>query len=287
MQKIPKHYINNIDFINTGMQFLNNIRMNVEIFRSSNINDQTISKYELLLNYFVFNSKFDMNRLNYWINRKLSLKELPYKISNNCFIFDINTLIPNGVFDTFYVLFDDPETIFSKLKSVNGMFSKRFYAFLNEIFFETRDEYVGGYENIIDESKFKIINRSGIESSTKFKNKSLIFSNLITGIFINVSNNVTDISKRNICSILATYTLYNFLHNRVDYALECYYILLSLLYDVNEDITIYDKVDRYKIRGNHAVLSFMLDKFRSIYAGAPDNTNDFIPYIEHVNSNIY
>lgn len=55
MNDIQKTLINNVNFVDPGLQMLNNIRMSMEIFRLDKIDkdkDNTILKYSTLLSYY-------------------------------------------------------------------------------------------------------------------------------------------------------------------------------------------------------------------------------------------
>jgi hypothetical protein len=293
IELIPKILLNNINFINPGLQMLNNIRMGVEMFRSykiyKNIKDIKI-KYNVLLNNFISGfSVFKIKQLEYWYNKKVTKESLHYKFENNHLIIDLKYLIPNNNFDKIIVSFNTPNIFIENVKSIKGMFSRRYHAFLNEIFFET--EYVknikGGAENttIIDTEKIQKINRKTFNSDfvSEYEN-SLIMTNLMTSIFVKSENGlIVDISYRNMCSIFATVSLYLFLHKREKLATEMYYVLLSMISNINEDISEFMCIDRYKIKGDHKTLSIKNNLFMDVYTKDYIDEN-FLTYDDYIST---
>lgn len=290
---IPKVLINNINFVNPGLQMLNNIRMGVEFFRSykiyTNLED-VHSKYTALLNNFITNNNFFKGRkLEYWYNRNLNKKDIKYYFEKDNLIINLKELIPNPFFDKIIVSFADPNIFINNLKDIDGLFSRKYHAFLNEIFFETR------YINIAGKTSYKTItvdeeNMLRISRKNKFNtfldkdiyNNSIILSNLTTSVFVKTENGqLCDISFRNITSVIATVVLYSFLHKRDKFATNLYYILLSMICNINEDISTFECINRYKLKGEHKKLSIHDDTLLDI-RNKDHNDKQFLTYEEFI-----
>lgn len=293
IESIPKILINNINFVNPGLQMLNNIRMGVEFFRSykiyANLAD-VHKKYTVLLNNFISNNNFFKSRkLEYWYNRNLNKNDIKYYFEKDNLILNLKELLPNQYFDKIIVSFADPDIFVDNLKNIKGLFSKKYHAFLNEIFFETEYNNRGGknIQNtvIVDEEKIVKISRKNkfnVFLDKNIYNNSIIISNLTTSVFVKTENGyLSDISFRNITSILATVTLYSFLHKRDKFGTELYYILLSMICNINEDISTFNCINRYKIKGEHKKLSIYNDTLIDI-RNKDHNEKQFLTYDEYM-----
>ncbi|BAO49506.1 putative poly(A) polymerase large subunit [Alphaentomopoxvirus acuprea] len=293
---IPKVLINNIYFIDPGYQMLNNFRMLSENFRSYKINEDIESayiKYKTLLNYFTLNNSFNNNRLNNWLSKKLTMKDIPYYIENYNIIIDIKKIIETSPYDQIIIILGEPYRIMNELKKLNGNFSRKYGSFLNEIFFETsltdKNKIIisGGqhkYTQIVDENKLSRIKITSIDNKLNIdsKKKYLIFSNLTTSTYLYINNDVKELSLKNLISFLSTTSLYCLLHKKCDFGMELYYCIISLLtlHDTRK-ITEYKVLDRYKLEGKHIEISISKNLFSSI-TRPKETTCDMMNYEEFI-----
>jgi hypothetical protein len=302
INSINKVLINNMYFVDPGLQMLNNFRMLSENFRSFKIYDDmknAFIKYSTLLKFFINNNhKFNMSRLNYWISTITSISCIQYKVDNNVILISIKELVPNSPFDYIMIVLDSPATLMNKLSTLNGVFSRKYGAFLNEIFFETfiynkRENRRAGKNltQLIDENKIIKIDRNSIDYPYNIlpNKKYLIFSNLTTSTYVYQKNNkIIDISLKNLVSFLATTCLYNLLHKRDDFAMELYYIVICLLkFKDPRSITEYNEITRYKVKGEHIEISLCKNLYNSLYNNIIflDNFLDYKTFIEVTNIN--
>lgn len=183
------------------------------------------------------------------------------------------------------------------MKDKQGKFSKRYYVFLDELFFEYTSinnttntqlffkKYNSEITMEIDEDviinkefSWNINELNSIFESVKDK-RILFCTNLTSSLFYKQIDSKYYISLRNIQSILATYTLYSFLHKRTKLALDFYSILLQVLYIKPEDLNEYIRKKRYK----KVELHVEINTYENIYK--PIKTlkvteNEFLPYEE-------
>ncbi|CCU56262.1 poly(A) polymerase catalytic subunit VP55 [Mythimna separata entomopoxvirus 'L'] len=293
---INKVLINNIYFIDPGLQMLNNFRMLSENFRSYKIYqnmEESLYKYKTLLNYFVNNNnKFNKDRLNIWLNSGITRETFPYKIVDNTILISIKELIDISPFDYIMIVLDSPNKIMDKLSKINGLFSRKYGAFINEIFFETKKiksnksnhNYAGNVNivtQLIDENKLIQLDRNNIDLPYNINSnkKYLIFSNLTTTTYVKYEDNkIVDISVKNLIAFIATTCLYNMLHKRDEFAMELYYLTLhSLTFDEPMKLLDYIKFDRYKMQGDHKEISLCKNLFNSIYK-SKDMEYDYMDY---------
>lgn len=302
IKKIKKVILNNIYFVDPGLQMLNNFRMLSENFRSFKIHDnmeEAFKKYNTLLNYFINTNRFDQDRLRYWISLNLKKSDIPYKIENNNILFSIKEIIPNSPFDYILIIIDTPINFMTNLSKIDGKFSRKFGAFLNEIFFETavrkNKNCIAGKSiitQLIDEEKIIDLKRSDMNpkcnSYNILENKNyLIFTNLTTSTYVFRNNNeIVDVSLKNIISFIATSCLYNLLHRneksngkkRFEFGMELYYMVLAMLsIEESRDISEYDRISRYKIKGEHKEISLSKNLFGSIFNNK-EMEEDFMDY---------
>lgn len=295
IETIPKVLINNINFVNPGLQMLNNIRMGVEFFRSykiyTNLED-VHKKYTALLNNFISNNNyFKSRKLDFWYKKNLNKNDIEYYFEKDNLIIDLKKLVPNPFFDKVIVSFADPIILINNLKGIDGLFSRKYHAFLNEIFFETKytnDNDGGNSTNktiIIDEEKILKISRDKKFETFLDKNiynNSIIISNLTTSVFVKTKNGyLSDISFRNITSIIATLALYSFLHKRDKLGMNLYYVLLSMICNIHEDISEFNCINRYKLKGEHKKLSIHNDVLFDI-RNKDHNEKQFLTYDEYI-----
>ncbi|AAG02744.1 putative poly(A) polymerase large subunit [Betaentomopoxvirus amoorei] len=301
---INKSLINNIYFIDPGLQMLNNFRMLSENFRSYKIYEkmeESLNKYKTLLNYFVNNNnKFNKQRLNYWLKSDVCRNNFPYTIVDNTILISIKELIDISPYDYIMIVLDSPSDIMEKLSNISGLFSRKYGAFLNEIFFETKkiknkiNTYAGNTNNItqlIDENKLIKLNRSDINMPYNINpnKKYLIFSNLTTSTYVYFENDkMTDISVKNLISFISTACLYNLLHKKDDFGMELYYLTLHCLtFTETRKLNEYKVIDRYKIKGEHKEISLCKNLFNSIYKNKSmeDEYMDYNTFIDLTNIN--
>ncbi|AAC97789.1 ORF MSV143 putative poly(A) polymerase large subunit PAP-L homolog (vaccinia E1L), similar to SW:P33809 [Melanoplus sanguinipes entomopoxvirus] len=309
IDNIPKVMINNIYFIDPGMQTLNNFRMLSENFRSFKLTkdfENSYKKYIILIEYFIQNSMFNIKRLKEIFSNTYTKKSIPYTINNTSLTIDIKKFIPSSLYDYVIVIWNSPDHIMKFLSKIKGRFSMKYGSFLNEIFFETsissdkisKMDIIAGNvvceksPYVIDENTMKKINVTNDEidiyiDTTK---KYLIFTNLTTSTYLYVENDkVVDISMKNLVSFIATISLYNFLHKNNEFAMDLYYYLFALL-RIEDDrfIEEYTIFPRYKRKGEHIEISMYKNIFKSIF-NASFTTNDvymnYNTFIE--NTNIY
>lgn len=303
IDSINKVLINNIYFIDPGLQMLNNFRMLSENFRSYKIYEkleESLNKYITLLNYFVNNNnKFNKNRLNCWLKSDITKANFPYEIVDNAVVISIKKLIDTSPFDYIMIVMDSPSVIMEKLSKLNGLFSKKYGAFINEIFFETKknrniktNSCAGNsITQIIDENKLIKLERKDINMPYNINpnKKYLIFSNLTTSTYVYAENNkIIDISVKNLISFIATACLYNLLHKRDNFGMELYYLILHCLtFDETRRLNEYKVISRYKIQGKHIEISLCKNLFQSIFIPSimDDEYVDYNTFINLTNIN--
>ncbi|CCU55653.1 poly(A) polymerase catalytic subunit VP55 [Choristoneura biennis entomopoxvirus] len=302
---INKVLINNIYFIDPGLQMLNNFRMLSENFRSYKIYEkmeESLYKYKTLLNYFVNNNnKFNKQRLNHWMTMDINKENFPYSIVDNTILISIKELIDISEFDYIMIVLDSPSVIMEKLSKINGLFSRKYGAFLNEIFFETKKSKnniiarAGNVNNItqlIDENKLIKLDRNDITMPYNINpnKKYLIFSNLTTSTYVysDNDNKIIDISVKNLISFIATTCLYSLLHKKDDFGMELYYLTLQCLtFEETRKLNEYKVISRYKIKGEHKEISLCKNLFHSIYKSKnmEDEYVDYNTFIDLTNIN--
>jgi len=266
LSTIPKSRINDVLFVDPGLQMLNNIRMGTEIFRSHNIYKNftsTLNKYKSLLNYFIQNSEFDVHQFKRILHDDI---KIDYKIDNNKLIINLDSIVENSLFNNIVVLFDSPKICMEYMGKLDGNFSRKYYAILNEIFFES--ELVGGSTNTIKEENIIKLNRNDLVHTDTILNlngKTLYFTNLTMTTFVkNTDGKINDISDRNIISFIATAALYSFFHGYDSFGLSLYYIILNNITKINDDLNKWNEITRYKIKGEHVYISMTKNVFHSI-----------------------
>lgn len=231
LNRIRTKEINSIKFIDPLFQFLNQIRMNNELFRCNKIYDNP-TKYTHVIYSFLLYIKdsykgFDLRKVREY--RKSSKKPTNWKmICDNIIMIDVEDFNnDNNGFDRVLVVLSDPEKILEELKSVDGVYSIKYNAFLNEIFFETKPSK-GGFKNndkkTLDRKKFGVHNFSRLIDESK---KYLIMSSLTNTSYIDIDEK--DVSIKNIQSIIATICLYSFLKDKNAYGWNIFNYLISTL----------------------------------------------------------
>lgn len=263
--------INNKRFVNPGYQMLNNIRMSSEIFRLSSIYlhpEENIAKYQALLSYYQSQNK---EIIIPKISSEENTKDLiSYNIIHNYAIVynleKMNQYIQedNG-FDKLVVILGDPSNLidFIKISGINGKFSKKFHAFLNEVFFENDKEIIESISNeptILIESSIRKLKTYQEDLYNYIKNnKCLLMTNFGSSIYLN-SLKVHGLS---IHSHLATLTLYSQLH-AFDWRFKIYNFLLKYIQNPIDNINNYKIVDRFKRKGMHVNINIEPLHFESI-----------------------
>lgn len=260
--------INNRIFINPGIQMLNNIRMSNEIFRLTNLyynTESNIKKYSALFNYFLSSNNMIPPKS---VDEDTLRNLLQYKIINrSIIIFDLKPIYEHlgleAEYDKLVIFLSDPKFLMEYITrhSVKGRFSKKFHAFLNEIFFEKeaspiiKEEEVRGTGNTIIVSS-TLLNRNQLilqtikELDSEIRNsKALIMTHFNSSLYIN-----DKLHELSIQSIFSTLTMYHYLHSK-DNSKEFYGFLLNLLLLKISNINDYIVINRLKRQGDHVTIS--------------------------------
>lgn len=268
LDKIRTQDISGIKFIDPLLQLLNQIRMNNELFRCNKIYENP-NKYKSILYSFLLyikdkHSKFNLKTVkNYRKTNKID--DISYRmLGDNIILINLDEFLDTtDGFDKVVIILSDPDVIIEELKSINGVYSDKYGAFLNEIFFETKQTKAGSkIENKLDRKKFKKHSFSGIIDYSK---NNLIMSNLTNTLYIDIKEK--RMSIRNIQSHLATIAMYSFLKNKNSFGWELFNYLISILkLKVEEDFdTNFNELKRYR-----------RENTRHIHLNIENNTfNDF------------
>ncbi|AXA52589.1 putative poly(A) polymerase catalytic subunit [Linepithema humile entomopoxvirus 1] len=287
LEKIRTTDINGIKFIDPLFQLLNQIRMNNELFRCHKIYENS-EKYESVLYSFLLYikdkyKKFDLKKVKEYRN-SIDLNNISYKLyGNNICMLNIDNFIDiediNDRFDKLIVILSEPEVIIDELNSVNGVYSIKYNAFLNEIFFESRTEKGGKKSENIKKSKINRRNFGKYSFSNIIDNNKqyLIMSNLTNTFYIDIDKN--KISIKNIQSMLATLALYSFLKDKNEYGWRIFNYLISLLkFKIEDNFSDYQELSRYRTDGNqkHIKLNIENNTFNDFTTDKNQITSNYL-----------
>lgn len=285
IKSIKKINLKNINFIHPTLQMLNNIRMNVEIHKISKINENmesNIQKYETLLNYSITTDKKIILPNVDEESKKIS-DIVDYEITDSYILF--KNLLKNVYF---VVVLTSVNTFVDFLNNKKGLYSRRYYAFLDELFFEMNTKASNdkpSLKNVLlaKVKEIDIITQEIVKDESESKNdleklydkykdkKIIFFTNTSTTLYFkNLEDNKIEISIRNIQSFIATCSLYLFLHNYSIQATEIFNILLkTLIADNNEILSEFNKKLRLKKKGRHTVLNIKKLIYNNVNVNKP------------------
>lgn len=274
LEFLQKTKINGKLFVNPILQFLNNIRMSSEIERMYNYYDnfdEHVNRNSLYLFYYmnVINPKFELKT-----DFKFDL--IKCEFINNVIYLNLESLNKklkiSTSFDYILVYKNLADMIkLIKRNAIQGRFSKKFHAFLNEIFFETnivKTEEKNNPDYTTSNTLF--INKEFLKKYDptdsiliKIKNKRcLIMTNLTTSLYFNTTKKGIKIHPINIQSIIATFINYLFLHRNS--LAELYLNFLLSILKEKEDLSEFSLLKRHKIQRPHEEILIEPITFKSI-----------------------
>lgn len=249
MRCLKKVTINDMRFVSPDWQMLNNIRMHLD---RPYVDPNLISKkYTVLLAH------------NYSLIQ-ISPAEIMYEMHGNLVLIHLDRMTPKPrKFHKAIVVTGLSEEHFIEMfQQVEGKFSRRYHAFLREIFFESLKLKKSAVPRIDSERYLH-------EIISKYKKKKLLFISNFSSSIKFVDNTI---SLMNLQAFMATVTLYHLLH-KLD-ATHLFKVLLNSLSlrDTNQE---YHLIPRLKPKGRH----IYIDKYN--FKSVPMESTDAKEYLTY------
>lgn len=276
--------INGIRFIHPILQFINQIRMNNELFRCYKLYDNPNKYISVLKSFLKYIGDDDKSYVNLKkideLRKTINIKDISYNIYNNVCILDIDKIIKisdlkyDNKFDKVIIISSSPEIIIEELNKINGMYSIKYNAFINEIFFET-EQTVGGFKmnnHIPRENLGKFEFSSFIQPNKKY----LIMSNLTYTSYYNEEDNV--LSIKSLQSMIATVVLYSILKKKEEFSKRLFmFLIASLKLKPESNFKDYYKlILRHKSKNKrHIHLNLNKNEFASFHTDKNKEINKF------------